>query len=142
MPDTPPSSTDSKMAVSMEQKEQAWTTWWASRPLCGDDGSQSVWEKEQAVLREKKIWWFYTYGERYRTQEEKEEQWRDYWEKAHGEYSEPLDGYEKTLWWRHTFGEEYVRPRRGGAQIAAMRSVALRCAEMAAGQAESHAPPR
>ena len=67
MPDTSPT----KMALSMEQKEQAWSTWWASRPLVHDDGSQSQREKEWSVLREKKNWWFYTYGERYWTREDK-----------------------------------------------------------------------
>jgi hypothetical protein len=107
----------------MEQKEQAWTAWWASRPKCRDDGSQSVWVKEQAVLREKKLWWHRTYGEPYWTQEDKELQWRTYWESAHGEGSEPYDGHEKTLWWRKTFGEEYVSPK---GQVAALRALALR----------------
>ena len=67
MPDT------SKMSLSMEQKEQAWTTWWSERTkFMRDDGSQSQWEKDKAVLREKKNWWFYTYGERYWTKEDKE----------------------------------------------------------------------
>jgi hypothetical protein len=108
MPDTPPSSTVSKMALSMEQKEQAWTAWWAARPLYSDDGSQSAWEKERAVLREKKNWWYHTYREHYWTREDKEEQWQSYWEEAHGEGSEPFDGHEKRAWWRQTFGEEYV----------------------------------
>jgi hypothetical protein len=90
----------------MWQKEQAWTAWWAARPLFSDDGSQSEREKERAVLREKKNWWFYTFGERYLTVEDKDEQWRNYWEGAHGEGSEPHDGMEKRLWWRQTFKED------------------------------------
>jgi len=93
---------------SMEQKEQEWSTWWASR-LYVNDGTLSVWAEEQAILREKKNWWFYTFGERYWTREDKEQQWRDYWEATHGEDSEPFDGNEKKLWWRKTFGEEYVK---------------------------------
>jgi hypothetical protein len=109
----------------MEQKEAAWSTWWASR-LCGDDGSQSIWEKEQAVIREKKKWWFHTYGEPYWTREDKELQWRTYWEEVHGEGSEPFDGLEKKLWWEKAFREEYVRPKGQAAQIGALRSLALR----------------
>ena len=90
----------------MEQKEQEWSTWWASRPRVRDDGSQSVWVKEQAVLREKKNWWLHTFGEHYWTREDKELQWRNYWESAHGENSEPFNGHEKKLWWRQKFGEE------------------------------------
>jgi hypothetical protein len=90
----------------MEQKEQEWTAWWASRPRARDDGSQSVWVKEQAVLREKKNWWLHTFGEHYWTREDKELQWRNYWESTHGENSEPLDGMEKKQWWRQTFREE------------------------------------
>ena len=106
------SSTSSKMPLTMFQKEQAWTTWWAARPLFSDDGSQSAWEKERSVLREKKNWWFYTYGERYWTLEDKEEQWRNYWEGAHGEGSEPHDGAEKRQWWRQTFKEDPPLSRR------------------------------
>jgi hypothetical protein len=92
---------------SMAEKEQEWTTWWADRTkLISDDGSQSIWEKQQAVLREKKNWWFYRYKERYLTRDEKELQWRNYWESAHGEGSEPFNGAEKKVWWRQTFGEE------------------------------------
>ena len=91
---------------NMEQKEQEWTAWWAARPLVCDDGSQSVWEKEQAVLREKKNWWLHTFGEHYWTREDKELQWRNYWESTHGENSEPLDGMEKKQWWCQTFGEK------------------------------------
>lgn len=94
---------------TMAEKEQEWTKWWAARPLVHDDGSQSQREKEMSVLREKKNWWFYTYKERYLTREDKELQWRDYWESTHGENSEPLDGAEKKQWWRQTFGEECPR---------------------------------
>jgi hypothetical protein len=91
---------------SMEQKEQEWSKWWAARPLVCDDGSQSVWEKERAVLREKKFWWQRTFGEPYWTREDKELQWRNYWEGAHGEGSEPYDGAEKRQWWRQAFKED------------------------------------
>jgi hypothetical protein len=93
----------------MEQKEKAWSSWWASRPLVHDDGSQSQREKERSVLREKKNWWFYTYGERYWTREDKELEWQTYWEELHGENSEPQEGPEKKVWWEKTFGEEYVQ---------------------------------
>ena len=77
------SSTPSKMSLTMWQKEQEWTAWWTPRAMrMVDDGSQSVWEKKMAVLREKKNWWFSTFGERYLTVEDKEEQWRNYWEGA------------------------------------------------------------
>jgi hypothetical protein len=91
---------------TMAEKEQEWTKWWAARPLMHDDGSQSQREKDTSVLREKKNWWFYTYKEHYWTREDKELQWRNYWESAHGEGSEPINGAEKKLWWRQTFGEE------------------------------------
>lgn len=101
------SSTPSKMSLTMWQKEQEWAAWWTPRAMrMVDDGSQSVWEKKMAVLREKKNWWFSTFGERYLTVEDKEEQWRNYWEGAHGEGSEPHDGAEKRQWWRQTFKED------------------------------------
>jgi hypothetical protein len=37
---------------------------------------------------------------------QKEEQWRNYWEGAHGEGSEPYDGAEKRQWWRQAFKED------------------------------------
>lgn len=127
----------------MEQKEQAWTAWWASRPLCSDDGSQSAWEKQRAVLREKKNWWFYTYGERYWTREDKEEQWRSYWLEAHGEHSEPLDGHEKRAWWQQTFGEAYAcepAPQPSSGHLTSIRARAERVA--AGGAARAAAPVR
>jgi len=119
------------MSLTMAQKEAAWSAWWASR-LCGDDGSQSIWEREMAVLREKKLWWHRTYGEVYLTREDKELQWQAYWKSAYGEDSEPHEGHEKALWWLQTFREEYVR--KGAQQLAAMRSVALRRKALASAQ--------
>lgn len=54
-------------------KEQQWTVWWAERTkLVNDDGTRTAWEKQQAVIREKKNWWYYTFGEPYWTVEDKE----------------------------------------------------------------------
>jgi hypothetical protein len=94
------------MSISMEQKEAAWSAWWYERTrLIVDDGSRSSWEKEQAVVREKKQWWYSTYGVPYWTQEDKELQWLGYCDKAK---REPYDGPEKVLWWHQAFGEQYV----------------------------------
>ena len=71
-----------------------------------DDGSQSQWEKEMSMLREKKAWWFHTFGEPYWTLEDKDLQWRNHWESAHGEDTEPFDGLEKRIWWRQAFKED------------------------------------
>ena len=119
--------------LTMWQKEQQWTAWWAARPLVNDDGSQTGWEKEQAVLREKKNWWFYTFKEPYWTREDKELQWRNYWEGAHGEGSEPFDGAEKRQWWRKTWGED---PPLSAGQIDLQRDEEI--AEARAHNEEAH----
>jgi len=101
--------------LTMWQKEQQWTAWWADRTkLMQDDGTRTTWEKEQAVLREKKNWWLYTFCEPYWTVEDKELQWRSYCEEAHGVGSQPVDGLEKRQWWRKTWGED---PPLSGPQI-------------------------
>jgi hypothetical protein len=106
------------MAQSMQQKEMAWNAWWHERTkLMRDDGSQTGWEKQRAVLREKKLWWSRIYGEPYWTQEEKEGHWQ-----AYCESSGPL---EKQVWWQETFGEEYVAeqaPIPSGKQLAQLRA--------------------
>ena len=100
------SSTPSKMSLTMWQKEQQWTAWWADRTkLMQDDGTRTTLEKEQAVLREKKNWWFYTFKETYWTVEDKEMQWRNQWDSVHGGDKALFDGLEKREWWRKTWSE-------------------------------------
>ena len=123
------------MAVSMEQKEQAWKTWWASR-ACGDDGSQTGWEKEQAVLREKKNWWFHTYREHYWTREEKELQWRTHCASVEDGEQKLSNEMEKSRWWARVFGE--LAPQPSAAHLGSIREQAEGLA--AGGGARAAAP--
>ena len=122
------SSTQNKMSLTMWQKEQKWSAWWADRAkLMQDDGTRTSWEKEQAVIREKKNWWFYTFNEHYWTVEDKELQWRNQWESVHGVGSEPVDGLEKRQWWRKTWRET---PPLSGPQIDLAREEEIAAARV------------
>ena len=116
--------------LSMWQKEQQWAAWWDERTkLMQDDGTQTGWEKEQAVVREKKSWWFHTFGECYWTVEDKELQWRNHCMSVEG--GDAGDERKKRVWWRQLFKED---PPLSAAQIELAREE-----EIAAARARNQA---
>lgn len=59
-------------AISVEDLERQLVTtirrelcdrWWNSLPLYRDDGSESRDEREWSIMREKRIWWRWNFGE-------------------------------------------------------------------------------
>lgn len=96
--------------------EESWKAWWDARPLCGNDGSQIGWEKDLAVLREKKNWWHQTFGENYLTVEDKELEWRNHCVSVEG--GDAGDEREKRAWWKRVFNEA---PPLSGPQIELAR---------------------